>query len=556
MPVIAKQSTEKLTPTQRRALQRNLNLAVTAGAGTGKTRVLVERYLDLLLTAGVNIREILAITFTNKAAAEMINRVAGRLDELLNQTATLPRRQELLDLRDRLSSAYISTIHAFCLRILREYPVEAGLDPDFSQLNEMQNELLIEQTISSELEKISADEQQWLDLFRLFGTRQVQELLRSGLQHRFEMQPLVQKYQNSSADMLYQELSNLFLNSVQAAFRDYPFAEVRALGTTILHEISGTTQEHEQARKVRGIIEKFSALPDRADLEYWTSLFELARTCTTGQATAYKVLTPLGGDKSWKNGSAEHLKQLSGLLAPIARWLKETSMLPPGLVDRRVLQQLQKLYQLYAKVEKSYTDQKDEQGWIDFEDMLIRVRNLLLNNADLCQRIAAQFKFILVDEFQDTNLLQWEIIAQLGEMQQNKFFIVGDPKQSIYGFRNADVRVFNRVRREFAGTTAAEQYPGNVVFQESFRFKENLASFINACFSRIMQHSELNQWEVEYSRLASQRGDAAGGQIEFALLEEKSDSDLQAEFIAVRIKQISERFRYSTGPGRSSAAHP
>jgi ATP-dependent helicase/nuclease subunit A len=539
MQVSDQQSKEKLTPTQRRALQRNLNLAVTAGAGTGKTRVLVERYLDLLLSKEADIREILAITFTNKAAAEMMNRVAGRLDEMLNQKTTLSRRQELLNLRDRLSSAYISTIHAFCLRILREYPVEAGLDPDFSQLNEMQNELLIEQTISTELDKISTAEQQWLDLFRLFGPRQVQELLRSGLQHRFEMQPLVQKYLNSSLEILYQELSTLFLDRVIVVFRDYPFEEVQALSTTILRQISGTKQEHEQARKVRGLIERFSGLRNRADLDYWIILFELARTCTTGQATAYKVLTPLGGDKAWKNGSADHLKQLSVLLVPLARWLKETSLTPPGLIDRRVLEQLQKLYQLYTQVEKSYTVRKKEQSWVDFEDMLIRVRELLSNNTDLRNRIAAQFKFVLVDEFQDTNLLQWEIIAQLGEMQQNKFFIVGDPKQSIYGFRNADVRVFNRVRHEFAGTVGAERYPGNVVFDESFRFKENLASFINACFSRIMQQPAINQWEVEYSRLSNQRGDATGGLVEFALLEAAdTDSDLQAEFIAASIKQI------------------
>ncbi len=527
-----------LTPRQCLALQRNLNLAVTAGAGTGKTRVLVERYLDLLLTEKVDIREILAITFTNKAAAEMMNRVARRLDELLKQTTDLSRRQELLLLRDRLSSAYISTIHAFCLRILREYPVEAGLDPDFNQLNEMQNELLIEQTIRSELEKISTDEQHWLDLFRLFGTRLVQKLLHTGLEHRFEMLRLLQKYENSSVEILYQELSNLFFNQVLTTFQDYPFEQVQAVSTTILSEISSTKQDHKQAQKVREIIEKFSSSTDRSNLDYWNNLLALAQTCTTSQATAYKVLAPLGGDKSWKNGSADHLKRLSGMLVPIARWLKETSLTPPGMVDHYVLQQLPKLYQLYAQVEKNYTARKKEQGWIDFDDMLILVRELLLNNADLRDRIAAQFKFILVDEFQDTNLLQWEVIANLGELMQNKFFIVGDPKQSIYGFRNADVRVFNRVRQEFAGAAAAEKYHGNVVFEESFRFKDNLTCFINACFSRIMQPSETNQWEVEYSPLSTKRFDTDGGQVEFALLEDTGESDLQAEFVGERIRKI------------------
>jgi ATP-dependent helicase/nuclease subunit A len=527
-----------LTPFQRRALQRNLNLAVTAGAGTGKTRVLVERYLDLLLSEPVDIREILAITFTNKAAAEMMNRVAGRLDELLEQEADLSRRRELLLLRDRLNAAYISTIHSFCLRILREYPVEAGLDPDFNQLNEMQNELLIEQTIRTELEKISTDEQQWLDLFRLFGTSLVEELLHNGLTHRFEMQPLLQKYQNSTAEVLYRELNELFLEQVGSAFREYPFDQLLAVCKSILQQFPATKPDNEKVMEVLEIITRFSTCTDRSLAEFWINLFDLARTCTTGKATAYKVLTPLGGDKSWKNGTAAQLKHLSELLVPIARWVMETPLTPPGKMDLYILQQLPKLYQLYRQVEKNFTATKKEQGWIDFEDMLLLVRELLQHNTELRNRIAAQFKYILVDEFQDTNLLQWEIIACLGEMTQNKFFIVGDAKQSIYGFRNADVRVFNRVRREFCGDLDLVKYPGNVIFSENFRFKDNLTCFINACFSRIMQRSETNQWEVEYGPLSTKRRDAAGGQVELALLEEKAESDLQAEFVAGRIKQI------------------
>jgi ATP-dependent helicase/nuclease subunit A len=538
---------DTLTPTQRLALQPDLNLAITAGAGTGKTRVLVERYLELLLNDRVDIREILAITFTNKAAAEMMNRVAGRLDELLEQGAELSRRQELLRLRNRLSSAYISTIHAFCLRLLREYPVEANLDPDFSQLNEMQNELLIEQTIRTELEKISADERQWLDLFRLFGVSQIKELLHSGLLHRHEMQPLIQKYRHRSSEDWYRELSGLFLNTVEVHFKDYPFERAYDIAQTILQEIAATPMENENAQTVRDMLEKFTAGSDRSGINYWFNLFELARTCTTRKATAYKVLTPLGGNHSWPRGSAQHLKQLSALLVPVAGWLAENPLTPPGDHDLAIFQQLPQLYQLYSQVEKSYTLRKREQGSIDFDDMLILVRDLLLNDDGLRRRIAAQFKFILVDEFQDTNRLQWEVIALLGERMENKFFIVGDPKQSIYGFRDADVRVFDQVRREFAGKNELENYPGNVVFNESFRFKENLNRFINACFSRVMQGSTANQWEVDYFPVLTKRREAAGGQIELALLAGEGKSDAQAEFMAARIKQLLQETNRPAG---------
>jgi len=538
---------EKLTPTQRLALQRNLNLAVTAGAGTGKTMVLVERYLDLLLREQVDIRDILAITFTNKASAEMMNRVARRLEELSEQKTDPLRRMELLRLRNRLSSAYISTIHAFCLRLLREYPVESGLDPDFSQLNEMQNELLIEQTIRSEIEQLSQEEQNWLDLFRLFGIKSIQELLRAGLVHRYEIRPFLQKFREKSTGELDQELSALFLDRVLTSFKEYPFDQLRDTVEKILHQDTGTPVDNEKAQKVREVLASFYTSTDQQTTFYWTNFFILAKTCTTKDATAYKVLTSLGGNKSWTNQAGVYLKQLSARLVPVARWLKENPMTPPGRIDSYVLKQLPKLYHLYEQVEKKYQARKREHRWVDFEDMQLMVRELVLKNPALRAQIAARFRFILVDEFQDTNLLQWEIITQLGELIQNKFFIVGDPKQSIYGFRNADVRVFNQARRKFAGAVDSADYPGNVVFKESFRFKENLTHFINTCFSRIIQKSASNQWEVEYTPLVTCREDPAGGEIEFGLFGDEEDPDLQSGFIASRIVQLLKETDYTPG---------
>jgi ATP-dependent helicase/nuclease subunit A len=538
-----------LTPIQSLALQRNLNLAVTAGAGTGKTRVLVERYLDLLLSRQAHTGEILAITFTSKAAAEMMNRVAGRLDELLQEPEATGshRHKDLLLLRSRLSSAFISTIHAFCLRILREYPLESDLDPDFLQLNEMQNDLLIEQTIRTELEKISADEQQWLDLFRLFGTGLIHELLRSGIFHRYEMRPVVDTFTRQPDSALYREVCLTFLNKMEYTFKDFPFERIGEMGRNILQAMAASAPEHPQAQILLQTLLRLTAHKDQSEVAFWTDFFSLAQICTTRQATAYKVLTTLGGNKIWSGSSAGLLKQLSETLVPVARWLKDNPLTPPGETDLYVLQQVPVLYRLYTQVEKNYTAAKREQRWVDFDDMQVLIRDLLYTNKTLQTRIAARFKFILVDEFQDTNALQWEIISRLGELIEHKFFIVGDPKQSIYGFRNADVRVFEQVRNTFAGQTPPEAYPGNIMFSESFRFKENISSFLNACFSRLMQRSAANQWEVEYTPLVTMRGDKQGGQVELALLAEEEESDVQARFIAAELRQMLQEQKYQPG---------
>ena len=123
-----------LTLQQKLSLATGKNITVTAGAGTGKTRILIERFIHILLTEDVDIKEVLAITFTDKAAAEMMERVANSIDELLNSKSVDINKAKLFQIKNRLSSAHISTIHAFCSRLLRENPIELVLtygDPRF-----------------------------------------------------------------------------------------------------------------------------------------------------------------------------------------------------------------------------------------------------------------------------------------------------------------------------------------------------------------------------------------------------------------------------------------
>lgn len=117
----------KLTQSQQQALALDKNISVTAGAGSGKTQILVERYLKIVLEDPAKVRRVLAFTFTNKAAGEMQERVAAEVSILLKEVTDLQSRAKLLKIRDQLNSASISTIHSFCARVLREFPLEAGL---------------------------------------------------------------------------------------------------------------------------------------------------------------------------------------------------------------------------------------------------------------------------------------------------------------------------------------------------------------------------------------------------------------------------------------------
>ena len=153
-----------LTPVQRMALDSQRNIAVTASAGAGKTATLVERYIELLrLHPEIGVRQVLAITFTQKAAAEMRERIDRRLADALDDSTELaevqdlpaPEQQRLRQIREDLPAARISTIHAFCAALLREHPIEADIDPAFAVLEEVDAAQLRQQAVRQTLETLA-----------------------------------------------------------------------------------------------------------------------------------------------------------------------------------------------------------------------------------------------------------------------------------------------------------------------------------------------------------------------------------------------------------------
>ncbi|MCK5034134.1 MAG: UvrD-helicase domain-containing protein, partial [Calditrichia bacterium] len=282
-------------------------------------------------------------------------------------------------------------------------------------------------------------------------------------------------------------------------------------------------------------------------LEYWKLLFTLADIFTTGSGGPYKNVGHLGTKKSWSESCAQMLVELSENINPVYIWKSNNPSIPPGKIDELVLAQIPQYYKLYNQVLDNYSQKKSELSSVDFEDLQIIALNLLQNNNEVCEKISQQFKYIMVDEFQDTNLLQWKIISKLGDLKENKFFIVGDPKQSIYGFRNADVRVFNEVKDQFEKDKPHNTENGNITLSESFRFKENLNTFINDTFSSVLSDSENNPWEVNYDPLSTSREDKSSGKIELAFLGDNESGDSQSEFVARRIIQIVNQKNYKHG---------
>jgi len=347
------------------------SLVVEAGAGTGKTTVLVCRVLHILESQRATLPEIVAITFTEKAAGELKIRLREEIE-----------KRGLRDSLQQLDRTNVSTIHAFASALLRERPVEAGVDPGFEQLDALSGTLLEEE--------------------------------------------------------LWEEWIGLQLESSHPVLKD-----ALASGISIKHmrEMAGKLYEN------RDVAEGLGAVQPGELVE--------------------RVLHWLAGPASRQSPVASRQSFVS-----------------------------------FAQQEK------ERRGQLDFQDLLIKARDMLRDNREARRYFQSKFKYILVDEFQDTDPLQVEIVFFLAEerpladswrsvqLKPGKLFVVGDPKQSIYRFRRADIEMYAQARRQICG----QNEPLKIV--QNFRSVPGVIDWINDAFSKLIVPSD---YQPSYEPLAAAR---------------------------------------------------
>ncbi len=521
-----------LTQSQLLALDHTRHLCVTANAGSGKTRVLVERYLDILLSGNADVSEVVAITFTEKAASELKRKVAAGVSQKLKNTADDRTRQQLETIREQLPAAVIGTIHAFCSRILREYPVEAGVDASFVVLEGIDQEFLLQEAIRETFYSVLASKEdeafrgEVFDLVRRLGKSAVLRSVAELCHHREQVERLVGEgglYTQSDGNVL------AFWNSL--------------LDERLRKELEGKTLEEdvsEVAESARGK----EALAVRADTRRFLStadvhirareFLQLVDKMVTKGGTLYKSL--MGGAEI-DGEIPKRLRKQRKLVGALV----ETVLGPqPNPLHTILLQSTRCLLKIYQQTIERYETTKLENGQLDFDDLQLRTRNLL-KREPIRSRLAQRYKYIMVDEYQDTNKLQYEILLPLvSDLKTGNLFIVGDPKQSIYGFRNADVSVFEKTRMDIQ---EASGLWGTVVLGESFRPLRDLAAFVNLIFTPLMKKSVGVQaaYEVGYEPLVKARGNESTGRVEI-LVREQGELDTtgpgEGEMIARRILQL------------------
>jgi ATP-dependent exoDNAse (exonuclease V) beta subunit len=471
---------------------------VEAAAGTGKTTELVARILNVLASGRARIEQIVAVTFTEKAAGELKLRIRKELEGARQHAADAAVQANLIDAIARLEEAHVSTIHGFCADLLRERPVEAGIDPLFEVLTEPRANRIFDEAFES-----------WLHAQLEDPPEGVRRALRRSVWSRDG-----RDNDDGPIDRIRRAGRELAeWRDFDGAWRRDPFDRDALLGRVIgqVHELAALTANPISARDplfldtapVRELSHDVTAAMrfDAADPDGWEArAVDLAqnrdlRRARRGRDSMFSATVD-------RNGVWTSFEALTAELDTFQR---------AADCDLAAL-----LHDELRGVVSGYERLKQAAGALDFVDLLLRARDLLTRHAAVRHAFQARFTHIFVDEFQDTDPLQAEILLLLSAddpaandwrgvtPRAGKLFIVGDPKQAIYRFRRADVETYREVCELLEARGAKRAF-----LHTSFRATPSIQRAVNAAFEPLMTGDRLTL-QAEYVALSPYREDRPG----------------------------------------------
>jgi ATP-dependent helicase/nuclease subunit A len=465
------------------AVDPSHNVVLEASAGTGKTSVLVARYVNLL-KRGVDPANILAITFTRKAAAEMRERI-------LRELRTAAARSELdrsrwREIRDRLGDIAISTIDAFCLSLLREFPLEADLDPGFDIADETEVPRLVEAALDQTLRilmRLARNEPDVALVFAQLGMTRTREGLATLLERRLVAEDALDRFlAKGPSGLTAQEACRATVERLRAVLGGTPGGLPRF--------IDDGPRAHPRFELLARELERLPALASAGTAAIRAVLDRVAAHFLTADGKPRKSggIHPYNASHYRTDDAAKRHRAAVFLLAPEIERVIFAFNRDLNVVLARGIRRM------YGVALAQYRRTLDDRSVLDFADLLHRALDLLRRMDEFAQsrfRLEARYHHVLVDEFQDTSRAQWELVALLiqswgeglGLATQPSIFIVGDRKQSIYRFRDADASVLREAAR-YIQTLRPGGSPQRSIAR-SFRALPTLLSFVNEVFDEI-----------------------------------------------------------------------
>lgn len=479
---MATKKTERERPpadeASRRVIAEELGttMLVEAAAGTGKTTCLVGRMAALVATGAARVENLSAVTFTIRAAAQLSQRFQNELERRRAAEKDAGRRRHLDAALSALESCFVGTIHAFCARLLRERPVEAGVDPAFREMDEPEDNVARDEAWQRHVQALFVANDPVIPRLSALGVRL--DDLREAYDEICENSDVAPAFGPETPEPDFGQARRRLAAFLEAAAGAVP-AEAGPEGWT------GFENAVRRARRLSGLLD------------------------TSRGAEFVQVLQVLRGSKAREKAPRALKSALETLQDEVVRpalqaWAEHLHpIVMPVLVAAR----------------DAYRAWRRENGRLNFQDLLIEARDLLRARPDVRRALRARFTPILVDEFQDTDPIQAELLFYLtGEDSEEtdwkklrpvpgSLFVVGDPKQSIYRFRRADIQTYQTVRR------LIEESGGRVVtLSTNFRSTAALCDWVNQAFGRPdFFPAAATPQQAAYVALDAHRADAPAG---------------------------------------------
>lgn len=496
------------TSEQLRAITAQGSILVSAAAGAGKTAVLTER-IARIIAGGASVSQLLVVTFTKPAAAEMKSRIEKRLYELAESAADDAEKRRLSREAGEVSHASVSTLHSFCTNLLRRNCHEAGVDPAFRPAEDAEATLLFKDALDEALEEcyLSAEEGRNADFSTLIELCDGDSALCSLVTSLYDFmmaRPDPFGWLRGAANA-YGDSFDEYFKKAQSVLCGIAGRDMRVLYTRAqeLYEWS-----IENAPRYSDMLSQdMNDMVAFAQLSSYSSWHD--------RLLSYKPVRRPPAEKQSQAPARllAYRNEYSALLDKM-RDIFRFDLQQERLIAERIAPAMRGLCALVERTAANYSRAKAERGIIDFSDME-QLTLRVLDIPEAAREYKERYKYIFVDEYQDTNLVQDAIIERI--RRPDNLFLVGDVKQSIYRFRQAEPASFIEKYESFRGETGLR-----IDLNANFRSSSVILDAANRLFEKLMRGKAAGEIDYSDNAALTPGADISGGSVEIHLIDMQS----------------------------------
>lgn len=504
----------KWTDEQQAAINTSgSNILVAAGAGSGKTAVLVERIIQKILRDKIDIDKLLVVTFTNAAASEMRERIANRLYDELKNDISLQKQITLL------SKANISTLHSFCLKIIRDNFFLIDIDPNFRIGDQVECELLKAEAIDELMEELyDSEDEGFIELINTYTNNKDDNDLRNIILNIYSFIQSTsnpREWLNSKLEMYSMNGINDFSETIWGKeLLDYAKSEIKNEIEELQLLENELVKYPNYLQTIQDDILLLKALETKNTS--WDDFYGQIRNIEFSKLKPCKNI-----NEELKN----HVKEIRDKVKECIReYLRDNVFVSPSIDIIPDMNDLQKKLRLVSKLVFNFDDKfvmkKRNKNILDFNDIEHLALKILFENENVRNTYSDSFSEILIDEYQDSNMVQEEIVNLISK---NNVFMVGDVKQSIYRFRHARPELF---LNKYETYNDESELGKKILLFKNFRSNKSIIDSTNFIFNNIMSKDigEINYTEDEFLKFGADYYPELYKNPELHLIETKNDN--------------------------------